>query len=278
MRSSYIFSGQKSDVQKYFKKTVDAPRFANKNPFSQNEWGYFNPVGCKLRRRNSAPQATVISADRLLPGVAKISNVARMEQPFLVKGSDIFDNGLGSGWCRVAVCANGAAFRANAAKEKPNKNQNMKKIISAIGIGCLILVSTAVTIRADNAGSKVEDTPSYKHFTETGSFFTEKKMSTWQEFPDVSTTNAFKRAYACIAKNGYTIVSSDKEMGVISATKNVTSRAAKTVPLSILVEDSGHGGSKVTITLSLSGGLVSSGVRGFFAKVMDEIGKNPEAP
>ena len=47
--------------------------------------------------------------------------------------------------------------------------------------------------------------------------------------------------------------------------------------LSILVEDLGHGGSKVTITFSLSGGMVSQGVRGFFAKVMDAVGKNSEA-
>jgi hypothetical protein len=131
---------------------------------------------------------------------------------------------------------------------------------------------------AADSGSKVEDTPSYKHFTESGNFFTGKKMTTWQEFPDVTTTNAFKRAYAWIAKNGYSIVSSDKEMGVISATQNVTSKAAKTVPISILVENSGHDGSKVTITISLSGGLVTSGVRGTFAKFMEAIGKKDETP
>jgi hypothetical protein len=151
----------------------------------------------------------------------------------------------------------------------------MKKLILAIGIGCLTFAFSA-TSWADDTGNKVEDTPSYKHFTETGSFFTGKKMTTWQEFPDVSTTNAFKRAYACIAKSDYSIVSSDKEMGVISANKNVTSREAKTVPLNILIEKSGQNGCKVTITLSLSGGLVSSGVRGFFAKIMAEVGKKDE--
>jgi hypothetical protein len=153
----------------------------------------------------------------------------------------------------------------------------MAKIISAIGIGYLILVSTAVAIRAEDKPTKVEDSPSFKHFTESGNFFTGKKFTTWQEFPDVSTGNAFKRAYAFIGKNGYTIVSSDKDMGVISATQGVTSRAAKTVPLSILVEALGNGGSKVTITFSLSGGLVSSGVRGEFARIMDAVGKNSEA-
>jgi hypothetical protein len=67
-------------------------------------------------------------------------------------------------------------------------------------------------------------------------------------------------------------------MGVISATQNVTSKAAKTVPISILVENSGHDGSKVTITISLSGGLVTSGVRGTFAKFMEAIGKKDETP
>jgi len=123
----------------------------------------------------------------------------------------------------------------------------------------------------------VEDSPSYKHFTETGNFFTGKKYTTWQEFPDVSTTNAFKRAYGFLAKNGYTIVSSDKDMGVISATHDVTSKEAKTVPMSVLVEDSGHNGSKVTLTLSCSGGVVPyPGLRGRFAKLMEEVGKKPE--
>ncbi len=152
----------------------------------------------------------------------------------------------------------------------------MKKILSTIGIGCLILVSSSIATRAEDKAAKVEDSPSFKHFTESGSFFTGKKFSTWQEFPDVSTTNAFKRAYAYIAQNGYTIVSSDKEMGIISATHNVISREAKTVPLTILVENSGHDGSKVTITKSLTGGVVDSGVRGFFAKVMAEVGKKTE--
>src|ERR1035441_1455240 len=103
-----------------------------------------------------------------------------------------------------------------------NKNQNMQKIISGIGLGCFILMSTAVAPRAEDAGTKVEDTPSYKHFTETGSFFTGKKLTTWQDFPDVTTAIAFKRAYAYIAKSEYSIVSSDKDMGVISAVRTVT--------------------------------------------------------
>jgi hypothetical protein len=155
---------------------------------------------------------------------------------------------------------------------KHNKNQNMKKIISAIGISCLILVATSIAARA-------EDDLVVKHFTESGSFFTGKKYGTWQEFPDVATTNAFKRAYAYVAKNGYKILSSDREMGVISATQDVV-HSQKTVPLNILVEDSGHGGSKVTLTFSIGGGLSTSkkGVQETFSKIMAEVGKNSEAP
>ena len=147
----------------------------------------------------------------------------------------------------------------------------MNKIISAIGIGCLILVSTSIAARA-------EDDLVVKHFTESGSFFTGKKYSTWQEFSDVATTNAFKRAYAYVAKNGYKILSSDREMGVISATQDVV-HSQKTVPLNILVEDSGHGGSKVTLTFSIGGGLSTSkkGVQETFSKIIAEVGKNPEA-
>ncbi len=148
----------------------------------------------------------------------------------------------------------------------------MRKIISAIGISCFIFAYTSVSIRAEDKTARIEDSPSFKHFTESGNFFTGKTFTTWQEFPDVSTANAFKRAYSFIAKDGYTIVSSDKDLGVISATQGVISSAAKTVPLNILIEHLGPSGSKVTITFSLTGGLVSSGVRGLFAKVMDAVG------
>src|ERR1035438_6634355 len=72
MRSSSIFSGQKSDAQKYFRKNIDMPGFYEKKSFSQNECVKFNSVGCKLRRRNFAPPAKTISADRRQPGVSKI--------------------------------------------------------------------------------------------------------------------------------------------------------------------------------------------------------------
>src|ERR1035441_2708227 len=56
MRSSSIFSGQKSDAQKYFKKDIDTRGFSEKTSSSQNEWIQFNFVGCKLRRHNPAPR------------------------------------------------------------------------------------------------------------------------------------------------------------------------------------------------------------------------------
>jgi hypothetical protein len=81
MRSSSIFSGQKSDAQKYFRKNIDTPGFYEKKSFSQNEWVKFNFVGCKLRRPNLAPHARIISADDQQPGISKITAAASSSIP-----------------------------------------------------------------------------------------------------------------------------------------------------------------------------------------------------
>lgn len=94
------------------------------------------------------------------------------------------------------------------------------------------------------------------NFTKEGSFFKGKTFKTWAEIEGVSSTDAFKKIYQHIAKDGWKISSSDKEMGIISAGQDVSYGNGKTAPLNVIIEESGEN-SKVSISYSISGGVSS---------------------
>ena len=73
----------------------------------------------------------------------------------------------------------------------------------------LIFASLAFVFFASQLAIAAASGPCIKNYTVKGSFFTEKKYSTWQKFPDVSTQAAFKPAYLYIVKAGWTINQSD---------------------------------------------------------------------
>jgi hypothetical protein len=92
------------------------------------------------------------------------------------------------------------------------------------------------------------------HFTSEGSFFAGKKFSTWVEFANVTKPDAYSRAYTAISKDGYQIVSQDRETGIISASQSVSYGKGTTAPLIIVVEPSNTTGSKLTATFRIGGG------------------------
>ena len=73
--------------------------------------------------------------------------------------------------------------------------------------------------------------------------------------PDV----AYKKALAEVAKRGWQVISSDKEVRMISASQNVSlSSSGKTVPFNILISDEKGKGTTISFTFSISGGLAAS--------------------
>jgi len=111
------------------------------------------------------------------------------------------------------------------------------------------------------------------NFVEDGGFFSGKTFKTWGEFPQVGTAKAYKKVYLFTVKNGYKIVQADKEMGIISASQDVSYGEGKTAPLNIVVEESGKAGSKVSMTFSTSGGVVapSDAVKDYFCQTLAEV-------
>jgi len=96
-------------------------------------------------------------------------------------------------------------------------------IIQARRAATLLIAIGALTGSLITTPATAADTTACAtNFTEKGNFFSGKKFDTWQEFPAVATADAFKRVYAAVLKEGWTIGVADKELGAISASQEVS--------------------------------------------------------
>jgi hypothetical protein len=112
------------------------------------------------------------------------------------------------------------------------------------------------------------------NFSVSGNFLSGKGYKTTVTLPKVNSRIAFKRAYASLTKNGYQIVQSDKEIGSISASQQVTAPdGGKTAPFNALVESASGSGSQIVFTYSTSGGLWASedSIRDEFCKITSDV-------
>jgi len=133
----------------------------------------------------------------------------------------------------------------------------------AIFFGVLFITGTA-------AADSSQCAPNFKD--ETG-FFAGNVFKTWADFPDTQSLYAFKKVYAFTAKSGFTITQADKDLGVISSSKDSGSK--KSASINILVEESG-GGSKVSMTYAGPGGFGSlddDEVKKLFCDTLAEVDK-----
>ena len=91
--------------------------------------------------------------------------------------------------------------------------------------------------------------------------------------PRAAPDKAFKKAYQKVLGDGYKIIIADKDMGLISAQRNVTG-SDKTVPLNVLVGERGRG-SRVSLTFATSGGLAfgQEAVQAGLCGILEAIGK-----
>ncbi len=95
-----------------------------------------------------------------------------------------------------------------------------------------------------------------QNFSAEGSLFSGKTYKTSATFAAVAPQDAFSRAYAFTVQHGFTVVSSDKSMGIISAAQSVSYGKGKTVPLNIVVAAE-QGGSKVAMMYATGAGVMS---------------------
>ena len=97
------------------------------------------------------------------------------------------------------------------------------------------------------------------NFASSGNFFSGKQYTTSVSSSSISKDDAYTKAYAAVVKGGYQVVSSDKDVGAISAAQSVSySEGGKSAPLNLLVEAGASGGSKLTLRFSTAGGLAAS--------------------
>jgi hypothetical protein len=140
------------------------------------------------------------------------------------------------------------------------------KLLRKIVISCVLLTSVI-------AANGVLAAQCETNFTSTGSFFAGKTMKTFAIVePDQAT--AFKGVYKALVSSGWTVTQSDKELGVITATETVSYGNGKTVPLNVVVDKADNGGTKVSLTFTMSGGLAASAdsIKSGFCKLIAGAG------
>jgi hypothetical protein len=94
------------------------------------------------------------------------------------------------------------------------------------------------------------------NFSVTGSFFTGKVYKTWSDLPAGKFESAYKGAYLYTLKNGWKLLTSDKEMGVFTAAQATLYASGKIVPINVAIEKS-DSQTKISITYTTPAGVSS---------------------
>src|SRR5262245_43369485 len=109
-----------------------------------------------------------------------------------------------------------------------------------------------------------------QNFTFDGSFLAGRTFKTFEVVSGVSKKAAFERVLKYTIQDGWQITSTDKDLGIVSASQTVSYGEGKTAPLNISV-DSAAGGVKISMSFSTSGGVTApvNGVKDHFCKTIE---------
>ncbi|PRC91948.1 hypothetical protein [Solimicrobium silvestre] len=131
-------------------------------------------------------------------------------------------------------------------------------------LGCLLFLIGMVN------GTQVLAASCEDNFSSSGSFFTGSTFKTWAELPNSKFESAYKGAYMYTVKDGWKILQSNKEMGVISAAQAASYAKGKVIPLNIAVEKLGAG-TKISLVYTTPAGAVSpeAAVKTHFCKTIE---------
>ena len=131
-----------------------------------------------------------------------------------------------------------------------------KKTLIATSIALLVSQGCATERTAIRSG---DNRPCVTNYSTVGELWTGKQFKTFEDFPKVSTAIAFEKVAAAVASHGYQIRSINKDLGIISASQDVSfSSGGKTIPLNAVVKSSTGGGARVELLFSFSAGLATS--------------------
>jgi len=150
------------------------------------------------------------------------------------------------------------------------EKQTMKKflIISVLSVslfGCLTSGGVQNLATSDQRACA-------QNFTFDGSFIAGRTFKTSDFVEGVSKQDAVERAAQHLNGEGRSITSTDKDLGIISASQGVSFGEGKTVPLNVGIQDA-EGGVNVDVTFKISGGTTTpaEGVRDGFCDTIEAI-------
>jgi hypothetical protein len=106
------------------------------------------------------------------------------------------------------------------------------------------------------AAAHADEAACIANFKTTGSFFSGKQYQTWLALGNVAKTDAYTKIYGSLVKDGWKIGQTDKEVGVITASQEMSYGQGKSAPLNILIESEGTQ-TKATATFTTSGGVAA---------------------
>ncbi|MGC2425009.1 MAG: hypothetical protein WA666_11735 [Nitrospirota bacterium] len=135
----------------------------------------------------------------------------------------------------------------------------------------LLLFASIVLLVSPALGEGPADTrPCMANFSDSGSFLSGHAFKSFQEYPNSSKAATFDYLLTKIASKGYTIISHDKDAGLISATEHATSS------LNTVISEGKPTGVRVDISfLGPSMAVISDDdVRAEFCSILDGLPVN----
>jgi hypothetical protein len=111
-----------------------------------------------------------------------------------------------------------------------------------------------------------------KNFSYNGSFLAGRTFKTNLAIMGVSKDEGVERAAKWLAKDGWSITSANKDLGIVTASQTVSYGEGKTAPLNVAI-DSISGGVDVAISFSISGGTTApvNAVKDSFCNILSAI-------
>jgi hypothetical protein len=105
-------------------------------------------------------------------------------------------------------------------------------------------------------------------------FFAGRTFKTHDFVENISKLTAVEKAAKELAKQGWAVTNTDKDLGIIGASQTVSYGEGKTAPLSVVI-DAKNKGVDISITFSISGGLSTdvNSVKDSFCDVVTAIDK-----
>jgi len=111
------------------------------------------------------------------------------------------------------------------------------------------------------------------HFSMEGSFWTGRVVKDFQDYPTGSKATTFNYLMKKLAAIGYKINSSDREVGMISASYEVGFGQGTTTTLTATVTENNPAGVRVDLTFSAAGGIAFSldSAHKEFCSILEEV-------